>query len=63
MSILGFKSKTPTGYGRIIINNNNTVEKIILSGQTHNTIIMRKGMSGGKDPAEVIANVVKNNIY
>ena len=34
MAILGFNSKSPTGYGRIIINNNYTVEKIIEEDDT-----------------------------
>lgn len=40
----------------------NKVEKIILSGQTHNTIIMREVMTDGEDPAEVIARVVRDHI-
>lgn len=34
------------------------VEKIILSGQTHNTIIMRKAMSDGEDPAKFFADIM-----
>lgn len=37
------------------------IEKIVLPGQTHNTIIMRKVMSEGEDPAKVIADVIAKN--
>lgn len=40
----------------------NQVEKIILPGQTHNTMVMRDAMSDGEDPAKVIANVVARNL-
>lgn len=35
------------------------VEKIILPGQTHNTIMMRAVLSDSTDPAEIIANIAK----
>lgn len=38
------------------------VNKIILPGQTHNTFIMREIMIDGTDPAEAIANVIKEKI-
>jgi len=38
------------------------VEKIVLPGQTHNTILMRKVLSGGIDPSEVIATVINKVI-
>lgn len=34
---------------------NQNVEYILLPGQTHNTIIMRGGMTDGEDPAKIIA--------
>lgn len=36
----------------------NRVEKIVLPGQTHNTFVMRGGMSDGEDPAKMIANIL-----
>lgn len=41
----------------------NKVEKILLSGQTHNTIILREAMSDGEDPAKVIADVVMRETH
>lgn len=38
------------------------VDKIVTPGQTHNTLIMRKVLSDGIDPAEVIANVIKEKL-
>ena len=35
------------------------VERIVLPGQTHNTAVLRKVLSDGDDPAEVIANVIR----
>lgn len=35
------------------------VQKIILPGQTHNTILMRTVLSDGIDPAELIADIAK----
>jgi len=35
------------------------VEKIVLPGQTHNTVMMRTVLFDGPDPAEIIANIVK----
>lgn len=37
-------------------------DKIILKGQTHNTVAMRKTLSDGSDPAELIANVIRSKI-
>lgn len=37
---------------------NNQVNKIILPGQPHDTILMRQVMSDGEDPAQIIANVI-----
>ena len=36
----------------------NQVKKVLLPGQTHNTIILREAMTDGEDPAEVIAKLV-----
>lgn len=38
------------------------VKKIILPGQTHNTIMMRTVLSDGPDPAEIIANIAKMHL-
>lgn len=40
----------------------NQVEKIILAGQTHNTLILREAMSDGEDPAKVIADTISKNL-
>jgi hypothetical protein len=40
----------------------NKVEKIVLSGQTHNTFVMRKAISDGEDPAKVIADVISKDL-
>ncbi len=37
----------------------NAVTKIVLPGQTHNTMVMRSVLSDGEDPAHVIANSIK----
>lgn len=42
--------------------NNVSVNKIVLPGQTHNTIIMRDVMTDGTDPTEVIAHVMKSRV-
>lgn len=39
------------------------VEKIILKGQTHNTIAMRGILAEGPDPTEIIANVIKEKTH
>lgn len=39
------------------------VEKILLKGQTHNTIAMRSILAEGPDPAEVIAKVIQAKLY
>lgn len=39
----------------------NKCEKILLSGQTHNTMVMRDVMTDGEDPAQVVAKVIKAN--
>jgi len=38
------------------------VEKLILTGQTHNTIALRKILTDGADPAMVIAQVIKTRL-
>ncbi len=38
------------------------VEKIVLKGQTHNTIAMRSVLTDGLDPAEAMANVIKTQL-
>lgn len=40
----------------------NQVEKIVLAGETHNTMLIRKAMSDGEDPAEVVANVIRKQL-
>ena len=48
-------------YYEKVNNVGNPVEKIVLPGQTHNTVLLRKVMSDGDDPAEVIARIIKKN--
>lgn len=38
------------------------VEKIVLPGQTHNTMLLRQEMSDGPDPAKVIADVINSKL-
>lgn len=38
------------------------VEKILLPGQTHNTLVMRAAMTDGEDPAKVMADVILKNL-
>jgi len=37
------------------------VQKIVVPGQTHNTFLMRKALTGGVDPAVVIGDIVLDN--
>lgn len=37
-------------------------KKVLLRGQTHNTIMMRKVLSDGPDPAKIIADIVKEHL-
>lgn len=39
----------------------NSVNKILLPGQTHNTFLLREKMNEGIDPARIIANIVLEN--
>ena len=39
----------------------NEVDRIILPGQTHQGILLRKTMSDGEDPAKVIADIIRKN--
>ncbi len=57
----GIRSESEIYY-QCLIKAGNQVEKIILPGQTHNTLILRKVMCDGRDPAEVVAEVIKKNI-
>ncbi|HSX26234.1 MAG TPA: alpha/beta hydrolase [Chlamydiales bacterium] len=47
------------GYYQKLADANVPVEKIILAGQTHDTIAMRKVLAEGPDPAETIAKVIQ----
>lgn len=47
------------GYAKKLISAGNKVTKIILPGQTHSTILFRKALSDGIDPAFVIADNIK----
>lgn len=41
----------------------NQVEKIVLPGQTHNTMVMRGVMTDGEDPAYIVAKIIlKENL-
>ncbi len=57
----GMRSDSEAYYEKLKANDVN-VKKIILSGQTHNTIAMRAIFVDGVDPAEVIADNVKKNL-
>lgn len=48
-------------YYKKLLKSDTLVEKIILPGQTHNTFLLREALSGGVDPARVIADVIKTN--
>lgn len=50
------------GYAKRLIDAGNTVEKLILPGQTHGTILYRKACSDGKDPA-VVAGMKIRQIF
>jgi acetyl esterase len=46
-------------YFRRLVDRGISAEKVVLPGQTHNTIAMRKVLSDGPDPAQVIAEVIR----
>ena len=48
------------GYAKKLIDAGNEITKIVLSGQTHGTILYRKALSEGVDPALVAAFRIKN---
>ncbi len=48
-------------YYECLVKAGDNVEKIVLPGQTHNTLIFRKAMCDGRDPAEVVAEVIRKN--
>lgn len=50
------------GYYKKLIEAGNKVNKVILTGQTHGTIMYRKALSDGKDPAIVVAEKIKKII-
>jgi len=56
----GIRSESEIYY-ECLMKAGNDVEKIVLPGQTHNTLILRKAMCDGRDPAEVVAEVIKKN--
>lgn len=37
-------------------------KKVLLRGQTHNTIMMRKVLSDGPDPTKIITDIVKEQL-
>jgi acetyl esterase len=47
-------------YYKKLKENDVDVDKIVLPGQTHNTIIMREILSDGVDPAEIVAHTMKS---
>lgn len=49
-------------YAKKLIMAGNDVEKIILPGQTHGTILYRKALSDGIDPAYVAANALVRSV-
>lgn len=50
------------GYFQKLITVNVSAEKIVLKGQTHNTIAMRTILAEGPDPAAVIGQVIKTKL-
>ena len=56
----GIRSESEIYY-QCLVKAGNQVEKIILPGQTHNTLVFRQVMSDGRDPAEVVAEVIRKN--
>ncbi|ODN43704.1 alpha/beta hydrolase fold domain-containing protein [Piscirickettsia litoralis] len=57
----GFRSDSEAYYLKLKSHSAH-VEKIILEGQTHNTIVMRQALKDGKDPAHVIGDVLLNRM-
>ena len=53
----GIRGDSEAYYQRLIAANNE-VERIILPGQSHCTMILREALHEGRDPAEVVADVV-----
>lgn len=49
-------------YYQCLVKAGNQVEKILLPGQTHTTMVLRKVLCDGRDPAEVVAEVIRKNI-
>lgn len=47
------------GYYKKLIAAGNKVTKVVLTGQTHGTILYRKALSDGKDPALVAGTLIK----
>ena len=54
----GLRSDSEAYYQHVKANNQRT-ERILLQGQTHNTILLRSIMTDGPDPAKVIADIIK----
>ena len=57
----GIRSDSEAYYLHLKSENNN-IERVLLPGQTHNTIIMREAMTDGEDPALTIATVIKQSL-
>ena len=53
----GIRSDSEAYYQRVK-QAGNQVDRIIIPGQTHQTLLMRAVMSDGKDPAKIIAEVI-----
>ena len=51
------------GYFQKLTAANIPAEKIVLKGQTHNTIAMRRIFAEGPDPASIIGNLIQNKLY
>lgn len=45
----------------LVASSDSRVEKIVLPGQTHNTLTMRQVFLDGEDPAHTIAKVIKQS--
>ena len=58
----GLRNDTEPYYKKLKSASKTQVEKIVLPGQTHNTMAMRAALFDGEDPAETIAKVIKQSI-
>lgn len=57
----GIRSQSEAYYQRLL-DAEHPVKKIVLSGQTHNTMLLREAMHEGEDPAKVVSDIVRNQL-